>query len=269
MLGATHATGGLLAGAVASTAVASALGIEPNAYNVAVSLVIGSGMAIVADLDTRGTASHSMGAFGLGLTEVLAEISKNFFNATKTKYDVTPPHTDGSHRTFTHLLLFVFLVAGLFYATVHISYALIVWLGVLSTFSISALSPKLRKKTKAYGAVTLLLLCLAGSTYLVLGFPSKFNYEVLSLAALLGLWSHRPYDCTETGIPHPLAPFVKIKGQRWYRIKLPISASSKLANSVISTVSIAATIHVVALYFVPAYADMYSSATQVVLNALQ
>lgn len=234
MLGPAHCAGGLLAGATVGAFV------HPTPEVFAMSCIIGAGAGLIPDLDTRGTGSRSLGPLGLGINEALSTLSRLFFYATKSKYDKAPPHTDGGHRTMTHLILFMGAVAALFYFTAQVPYVLPIWLSVCGVWAVAGLFGSKTKKIGWIGTTILTLSIVTGAFVLTqYSEIGKDSIQTLTVALFAGLVSHYLYDITESGVPWPLAPLIPIRGQRWFRIKNPLlSASSTLANSVIFSLSI-------------------------------
>lgn len=224
MYGHTHAFGGL--GAASLTAVMVS---NPNVPTLVVASLLGAGMAVTPDLDTKGVASGSVGGFGFGINTVLAGMSKGFFWATKGRNDNPPAHTDGSHRTLTHTALFMALVGALFFFTVR--YTFVLWSAFLLSFGVAALLPKVKDRVKKLGSLGMLAVMLGLSIGVYALWGNVLDYGVIGFAGIAALFSHRLLDLTTAGVPWTFAPLVPIRSKRWARYRLPIESGSTLANT--------------------------------------
>lgn len=258
MLGPAHTSLGLLGGTVSALAMNSLVfssSASPFVERPLASLgaiIVGGGFGLFSDVDSRGTLTRTLGVLGTALNKIALGLSSFMWNLTATKRDTLGK--GGYHRTFTHTLVFVVLVALGVGASVRITGDVgealaIIYSGLCLTIVGAGLYGPRYKKHRSLWGPYVLLGAGVGVTALVLIYgrrfdPSLADQEAIAwmfgLSALLGGLSHAVIGDGITRQGTPMLWPIKIRGRRWYNLHLfgfRLEASSKTANTVIQVVS--------------------------------
>lgn len=103
-----HACTGALAGALSSSAVAVATGVELGAAGTAMGALLGAGAALLPDLDSdSATAYRSGGPITAVLGEFFQLLARTAYARTRLPHD---PRSDGEHRGLVHTPVFAVLI---------------------------------------------------------------------------------------------------------------------------------------------------------------
>lgn len=200
--------------------------------------IIVVGASLMPDLDaTTSTSINVLGIIGTFLSTVMRGFSKTVQSIFRTKYDKADPDP---HRGFWHTILAAILAGGLvlFLVSIKIPIAqigktnlttsnLVVMFIIFISIQllIASLIKPLYKKTKdsfiAKVIITVLSIIIAVS--LTLLSPPGLDFKWVAAAVTLGWLCHLVGDMmTVSGVP-VLAPFIKIKGKRWWMFSLSSS----------------------------------------------
>jgi len=185
------------------------------------------------DLDAvNSTSINTLGVVGSILSKGMRGFSSIVQNIIKGPYD----KTSDPHRGFWHTILSAFIMGGL--ATLLIKVNVIVFsirdvpitlstiivtffIYISSHLLLVSLFKPLYKKSKAAGGIIRNLTILAFSVLLVYLLPKELNYSWVGGAITFGWIAHILGDMmTVSGVP-VLFP-LKIKGKRWWDIRLPL-----------------------------------------------
>lgn len=214
MMGPSHAMSGALAGAVVIATTASTT--TPVTYVDALVLIgLTAGAALLPDIDSpSGTLAQSFGPLSHVLSKGVSKASAGIGNATRGPKD----RKMGGHRTFTHTLLFTALItlATFLLASVGNAWVTAGMFMFLTTLALRGLFSKWASNTG-----TLAVLAVATITTALVTFGGVTLSPVLMATAVgLGVLTHLAGDAvTVSGIP-ALAPFVSIRGKRWYDLHI-------------------------------------------------
>lgn len=240
-MGPTHALSALamflLLTAVGKGFMIRMLGVDnPAVYIMAGIIVIGA--SLMPDMDSpQSTSISTLGVLGKAMSAVMRSTSLLIQNTFKSKYD---KHTDNPHRGFWHTFLAAVL-AGLAVGVLTgiktivpiqftqravsvgmIAAAIIVYSSLMLSFA--SLFGKQYKKMKSKGLMVKLgfsIVSFVISAAAILTLPSDISYGWLGFAFALGWTIHIIGDMfTVAGVP-VLFP-IKIKGKRWWNLRMPI-----------------------------------------------
>lgn len=218
VMGPTHA----MSGAAVGLAVAALLPPEwGGPSSVAETFIWGgvcAGAALLPDLDLpQSTVARAFGLVSQGASQALNVASAAFYEATRTRVD---NHRGGGHRTLTHTLAFAVALGG-------IVSALVVGFGkpvIIATLFVTlglAIRGLAGDWAKQEGALAVFGASAVMSVAAWAVIPSGTGSVSLGLVITLGCITHCLGDgITKEGIPF-LAPFVTIKGKRWWEFTLP------------------------------------------------
>lgn len=229
MMGSTHAATGALTGVL--TVIALGGGLPA----VATGAVLGAGAALVSDLDHGNScATLAHGPFTKIPSKILTRISKWSYRSTRTTWERThlPKHDPGGHRYLTHTGIFA-VAAGLATYGGSIFWPirmLIVFL--LISFAIRGLCQALPGSNKIDKWQVRTVVSAAGAWLL------PVTPSMLGVLMTVGVLTHIAADSlTKAGTP-VFWP-VKIRGQRWCRMRTPLTLTTGAgrAEPVISWVS--------------------------------
>lgn len=193
------------------------------------------GFCLFPDFDnTKSTVISSTGLIGILLSYLLRGISDFIYNITKTKYD---SNEGFNHRWFWHTLISAGLVGGLVFLTTIIAYKVklpyinktfkigtlisILWLVLCIKLTFAGLFGKLLKGKGKYLFSLMITLLSFGFSYYVL-IKTNLNKTPtwwIGAFASLGYSMHLIED-TLTAEGAPLFFPIKIKGKRWFKIRI-------------------------------------------------
>lgn len=219
MLAVTHALSGLVTG-MGAAQVATAWGqpLDPAAQALAAALTAGA--TLLSDMDTpMSTAARSLGPVTTGLARGINAFSHNIYKRTATPEDQR--RRDG-HRALTHTAL-VAVVLGAVVTLVGLlgeTTLLVATFAVLVLLARRGLIGKTRRRGlwRLAGPVVVAIVVLWLFAHVL---PSGGRGAViLGSTITLGMLVHDLGDAlTDSGVP--LLWPLKIKGRRWFRIRLP------------------------------------------------
>lgn len=237
MMGPTHATFGAAVGLVTAPMFGATTTTETFTFT-----AVCAGAALLPDLDSpSSTVARSFGPVTHILSKLVSKLAWAFYKVTSSPRD---SDRNGGHRLLTHTALFV-VIAGLGFA------ALAGWggkpavIGILFFFTGLAIRGVLADWAKEQGWLAVTLVS-AGAAWLAYENIPAGGQAWLGIAVALGVFSHDVTDgVTKDGICL-LAPFVPIKGKRWYELALPgplrMKAGGTLEYALVLPVATAATI---------------------------
>lgn len=213
MNGRTHATIG--ASLIPISAVVTGMEIS----DAIVLTTVAAGFSLGPDIDhPSSTVSQAFPRFVHQVAHGLSEVS---IRLIRTKSDqmhmsnATKRRIDPAHRALTHTLIFSSVIGGITYACAQTAIGVAI-LSFLSVIVCRGLIGK--KKNKKRLRLYRLGIGVAAGVGAV-AFFSSIPAEQIALAACLGWISHIIADCcTRAGVP-VLWP-LKIKGRRWWRLRL-------------------------------------------------
>jgi membrane-bound metal-dependent hydrolase YbcI (DUF457 family) len=216
--GPTHAVSGVVAWA----AVTAFAGAHPLAHLSVKTWVVGatlaSGAALLPDIDhPRSTVAHTFGVVSWGISRLISGFSGFVYQLTSTGHD---SHRDGTHRGFTHTLVFAAL-AGL--ATTAITQAsqgvpLAVLMFFFAGLAVRGLLHTWRHHADAL-LVGVLSLVLTYACWRWAG-AQPTDAASLGIAVMIGCIAHYIGDAiTEHGCPM-LWP-LPLGGQTWFPVAPP------------------------------------------------
>lgn len=198
----------------------------------AIIIIIGS--ALMPDLDAvKSTSINVLGFIGAGLSTAMRGFSSIVQGIIKGPYD----KSSDPHRGFWHTLVSAFLVGGLFAGLTSINVEVFTFrdnsitVATLIVLLILYISIKLalaslfksfyNKNKNSSGKLGMTIGAFAISVILVILLPSNIDYTWVGGAVTFGWIAHLLGDMmTVSGVPI-LFP-LKIKGKRWWDIRLPL-----------------------------------------------
>lgn len=198
----------------------------------AIIIIIGS--ALMPDLDAvKSTSINVLGFIGAGLSTAMRGFSSIVQGLIKGPYD----KSSDPHRGFWHTLVSAFLVGGLFAGLTSINFEVFTFrdnsitVATLIVLLIIYISIKLalaslfksfyNKNKNSTGKLGMTIGAFAISAILVVLLPSNIDYTWVGGAVTFGWIAHLLGDMmTVSGVPL-LFP-LKIKGKRWWDIRLPL-----------------------------------------------
>lgn len=198
----------------------------------AIIIIIGS--ALMPDLDAvKSTSINVLGFIGAGLSTAMRGFSSIVQGLIKGPYD----KSSDPHRGFWHTLVSAFLVGGLFAGLTSINVEVFTFrdnsitVATLIVLLILYISIKLalaslfksfyNKNKNSTGKLGMTIGAFAVSAILVVLLPSNIDYTWVGGAVTFGWIAHLLGDMmTVSGVPI-LFP-LKIKGKRWWDIRLPL-----------------------------------------------
>lgn len=198
----------------------------------AIIIIVGS--ALMPDLDAvKSTSINVLGFIGAGLSTAMRGFSSIVQGLIKGPYD----KNSDPHRGFWHTLVSAFLVGGLFAGLTSINVEIFTFrdnsitVATLIVLLILYISIKLalaslfksfyNKNKNSTGKLGMTIGAFATSAILVVLLPSNIDYTWVGGAVTFGWIAHLLGDMmTVSGVPI-LFP-LKIKGKRWWDIRLPL-----------------------------------------------
>ena len=186
------------------------------------------GFCLFPDFDnTKSTVISNTGIIGILLSHVLRGISDFIFNLTKTKYDSDEGF---NHRWFWHTLISAVLVGSFVFATTIISVKVkipylnktykigtlisVLWLMLCIKLTFAGLFGKIVKNKGNIFSLIITILSFGFSYYVLV----NTNWWI-GVFAGIGYALHLIED-TLTAEGAPLFFPLKIKGKRWYKIRI-------------------------------------------------
>jgi|SRR5215217_3339375 len=205
------------------------VGVTPLLFNtipiLLLAIVVGGGYALWPDLDhPKATAATTFGFISRGIAKLIDKFSVLVYFGTKRRRDA---NRQGGHRTLTHTVVWAlgsgvltFLLAPNIWANL-----LIVFIGLC--LGARGLFPKY---TNRMGKAYLWIVALTVVSSMYVGYIQVFTPVQLAVVVFLGSLIHCLGDClTNSGAP--LLWPLPIRGQTWYRFRLPIfSTGSEKGN---------------------------------------
>lgn len=207
-------------------------------FVVLASIFIASGSALLPDLDnSKSTAKSTLGLLGTGLSWLMRTVALGVYHLTKTKYD--NQDDNDPHRKFWHTLVSVFVIWLIVYSTVSINKEILLpspinkkvtigfLFGMLWVYSSLRLSlsglfgykvKKIQNKSAA-SSLMLTLVSLAVTVAILVLSPKDISYTWVAYVYGLGYLTHLLGD-TLTRAGTPLLFPIKVKGKRWYNIRV-------------------------------------------------
>ena len=241
-MGVTHALS-------AVTVAGVAIGLFPRAVTglwdvPTLALLVGfvasvAGWSMVPDLDnTSARAISDLGPVGRVLSFLFRESSSFVQGVTATKYDRRSNNFPDPHRGLWHTIVGALVMGGLVWLAVSAAVGSVtVWgvnvgvgalaaslfVGVSFHLAVSSLFKRAADRVKRglgfLGDVVAFLLSLVAG-FAVVWVGSGQSLVWVPVAAVVGMLIHDLGDtCTTSGTPL-FAPLVKIRGKRWYSIRL-------------------------------------------------
>ena len=198
-----------------------------------------AGWSMVPDLDnTSARAISDLGPVGRVLSFLFRESSSFVQGVTATKYDRRSNNFPDPHRGLWHTFVGALTVGGLVWLAVSAAVGSVtvrgmsvgvgalaasLFVGVSFHLAVSTLFKKAADRVKRglgfLGDVVAFLLSLAVG-FAVVWVGSGQSLVWVPVAAVVGMLIHDLGDtCTTSGTPL-FAPLVKIRGKRWYSIRL-------------------------------------------------
>lgn len=198
-----------------------------------------AGWSMVPDLDnTSARAISDLGPVGKVLSFLFRESSSFVQGVTATKYDRRSNNFPDPHRGLWHTIAGALTVGGLVWLAVSATVGSVtvqgmavgvdalcasLFVGMSFHLAVSALFKKAADRVKRglgfLGDVVAFLLSLAAG-FAVVWVGSGQSLVWVPVAAVVGMLIHDLGDtCTTSGTPL-FAPLVKIRGKRWYSIRL-------------------------------------------------
>ena len=198
-----------------------------------------AGWSMVPDLDnTSARAISDLGPVGRVLSFLFRESSSFVQDVTATKYDRRSNNFPDPHRGLWHTIVGALVMGGLVWLAVSAAVGSVtVWgvnvgvgalaaslfVGVSFHLAVSSLFKRAADRVKRglgfLGDVVAFLLSLVAG-FAVVWVGSGQSLVWVPVAAVVGMLIHDLGDtCTTSGTPL-FAPLVKIRGKRWYSIRL-------------------------------------------------
>lgn len=221
MMGNTHAA----TGAVAGVLLAWAGNAAPLASVAAA--VLCAGAALVPDLDHKNSiVTRAHGPITGKLSGVVRGLSAIVYKATRTPWEASHEagkHSVGKHRYLTHTLAFAIAMGLLVLASsaLRVTFAMVVFLMI--SFALRGAALGLSSMRKLDHWLTRSLVAVI-PTYVIV-WQSLIPAEGVALLMILGCLTHDLADgMTKAGVP--LLWPLKIRGQRWCRLRTPLTIST-------------------------------------------
>lgn len=192
------------------------------------------GFCLFPDFDnTKSTVISNTGIIGILLSHILRGISDFIFNLTKTKYDSDEGF---NHRWFWHTLISAVLVGSFVFATTIISVKVkipylnktykigtlisVLWLMLCIKLTFAGLFGKIVKNKGNIFSLIITILSFGFSYYVLVNTNlNKTPTWWIGVFAGIGYALHLIED-TLTAEGAPLFFPIKIKGKRWYKIRI-------------------------------------------------
>lgn len=192
------------------------------------------GFCLFPDFDnTKSTVISNTGIIGILLSHILRGISDFIFNLTKTKYDSDEGF---NHRWFWHTLISAVLVGSFVFATTIISVKVkipylnktykigtlisVFWLVLCIKLTFAGLFDKIVKNKGNIFSLIITILSFGFSYYVLVNTNlNKTPTWWIGVFAGIGYALHLIED-TLTAEGAPLFFPLKIKGKRWYKIRI-------------------------------------------------
>lgn len=215
-MGSTHGATGALAGVLL---VGAARG---SVIEMAAGAVLCAGAALVSDLDHGNScATLAHGPFTKILSRVIVRVSKITYRNTRTAWEKShlPQHDPGGHRYLTHTGIFAITAGAGTFGLSHLWPLRLVIGFLLISFAIRGLCQALPGSNKIDKWPARSVASAAGAWFLT---PSPIMLATLMTAGIL---THIAADSlTRAGTPFwwPM----RIRGQRWCRVKSPITITT-------------------------------------------
>ncbi|RVW00253.1 metal-dependent hydrolase [Rhodococcus xishaensis] len=218
VMGATHAMSGAAVGLAVADLLPTDWGGPTSTAETFAFAGVCAGAALLPDLDTtQSTVARSYGPISRMLASGIGALSRGVYRVTKGRKDA---NRRGSHRTFTHTALFAVGLGAMTSALV-VQFgrpAIIITLFVTLGLALRGLFGDWARD-KGWLVVTVVSAFLSILAWQ--WFPDKVGSTGLGVAVALGCAVHCLGDMiTKEGVPF-LAPFVQIRGERWWELKLP------------------------------------------------
>lgn len=200
-------------------------------------IIIAVGASLMPDLDaSRSTSISVLGFVGVSLSKAMRAFSRMIQSSFRTKYDSKDPDP---HRGFWHTVLAAFLAGLLVFSLTSIKFEIFEYMGKSIDFSMlivvfiifisiklltAALLKNIKQKQKKSMLINIIvnIFSLALAIILTITSPSGQDFKWVAAAITLGWLCHLVGDMmTVAGVPI-LAPFVKVKGKRWWNFRFPL-----------------------------------------------
>ena len=200
-------------------------------------VIIAVGASVMPDLDaSRSTSISVLGFVGVSLSKAMRAFSKMVQSTLRTKYDSKDPDP---HRGFWHTILAAFLAGLLVFSLTSIKVQIFEVMGKPVNFSMlvvvfiifmsiklltAALLKNIKQKQKKSMLINIVvnILSLGLAIGLTIASPSGQDFRWVAAAITLGWLCHLVGDMmTVAGVPI-LAPFIKVKGKRWWNFRFPL-----------------------------------------------
>lgn len=200
-------------------------------------IIIAVGASLMPDLDaSRSTSISVLGFVGVSLSKAMRAFSRMIQSSLRTKYDSKDPDP---HRGFWHTVLAAFLAGLLVFSLTSIKFEIFEYMGKSIDFSMlivvfiifisiklltAALLKNIKQKQKKSMLINIIvnIFSLALAIILTITSPSGQDFKWVAAAITLGWLCHLVGDMmTVAGVPI-LAPFVKVKGKRWWNFRFPL-----------------------------------------------
>ena len=198
-------------------------------------IIIAVGASLMPDLDaSKSTSISVLGFIGVNLSKAMRAFSKIVQSTIRTKYD----KDQDPHRGFWHTILAAFLAGFLVFSLTSIKVEIFEFMGKPVNFSMlvvifiifisiklltAALLKDIKKKQKKSMLINIIvnILSLVLAIGLTITSPSGQDFRWVAAAITLGWLCHLVGDMmTVAGVPI-LAPFIKVKGKRWFNFRFP------------------------------------------------
>lgn len=209
------------------------LGTE-DIFIVIASLIIVGGATLLPDLDnTKSSAISSLGIVGVGLSKAMRAFAVVVYQISRTRYD---DDNANPHRRFWHTLVSVILLFLAVFASVSIKTKILIfnneytvgflfacmWLFVCSRLFLTTFFKKSNDRFKRQGmtgSFISLIISILITVGLVLFTEHSESYRWIAFSMSAGYLIHILGD-TLTTSGTPLLWPIKIKGKRWYDVRL-------------------------------------------------
>lgn len=237
MMGSSHSLSAAGLAMTGLNAYALTTGNPVAPVTMAMTTFVIAGNALVPDFDSySSTAVKSFSFVGRGIYYVVNAVSMLWYNLTKTRRD---DDIENGHRTFLHTL-FAAILAGLatFWLTglggttevlgktfTNGQLASLIILACSIHLAVAGLFDKkisnIRRSALGLSALGLLAVALVVTFFVAQALPADLDTRWLSVCVTFGFIAHHLGDLpTKKGLAW-FAPFIKIRGKRWYDLALP------------------------------------------------
>lgn len=221
MMGNTHAATGAVAGVLLAWAV------HAGPASIVVAGLLSAGAALVPDLDhTNSIVTRAHGPITRGLSDFVRWLSMVTYKGTRTPWEASHEggkHSVGKHRYLTHTMIFA-IAMGLIVLAASIyplTFLPIVFLMVSFALRGAALGLASAKDLDAWPVRSLVAVIISS----VIVWHSSITGTEVAAYMILGCLTHDLADgMTKAGVP--LLWPIKIRGQRWCRVRTPITATT-------------------------------------------